>query len=131
MRDVKTTQSHPSVEPLVPDKRVPSQKHCGSMKRMAMMSLLTGTIMLAPLLTSAHPVNNQDYEHPPSRGAGVDSYIIDTGIRVTHNEFAGRAAFAPNEGPLLSAGMNVLGYGTYFYSLIGQPPDLPDGVILY
>jgi subtilisin family serine protease len=31
------------------------------------------------------------YTYPDSAGAGVTAYIIDTGVRVTHREFAGRA----------------------------------------
>ncbi|MDX3383175.1 S8 family peptidase [Streptomyces niveiscabiei] len=32
------------------------------------------------------------YRAPASRGAGVTVYVIDTGVRVTHQEFAGRAS---------------------------------------
>lgn len=32
------------------------------------------------------------YTHPDSGGAGVKAYVIDTGIRATHSEFAGRVA---------------------------------------
>ena len=56
MRDVTKTQCLPSVEPVAPDKRVSTRKRRGSMKRRAMVRMLTGTMMLAPLLTSAHPL---------------------------------------------------------------------------
>lgn len=102
MRDVTTTQPHPSVEPVAPDKRFPSQRHRGSMKRMAMVSLLTGTIMLAPLLTSAHPLSGEGYD--PSAGTGnVDVYILDTGIYIEHNSFAGRAQFTKSRSEALQS----------------------------
>ncbi|MFE0427522.1 S8 family peptidase, partial [Streptomyces sp. NPDC058953] len=34
---------------------------------------------------------NQRYNYPDSAGAGVSAYIIDTGVRITHVDFAGRA----------------------------------------
>ena len=34
-----------------------------------------------------------NYPYPGSAGAGVVAYIIDTGIRITHKEFEGRASF--------------------------------------
>lgn len=32
----------------------------------------------------------------PNTGAGVNVYILDTGIRLTHNDFGGRAQYVPN-----------------------------------
>lgn len=34
------------------------------------------------------------YTYDNSGGKGVCAYIVDTGIRVTHNEFGGRATWA-------------------------------------
>ncbi|XP_077991608.1 alkaline serine exoprotease A-like [Glandiceps talaboti] len=34
-----------------------------------------------------------DIYNPKYSGAGVDIYVIDTGIRITHNDFGGRAAY--------------------------------------
>jgi len=34
-----------------------------------------------------------------SGGAGTDVYILDTGIRTTHEEFTGRATFLQSFGP--------------------------------
>ncbi|MGP3967175.1 S8 family peptidase [Streptomyces sp. 6N223] len=35
---------------------------------------------------------NQSYTYPDSAGEGVTAYIIDTGVRVSHSDFGGRAA---------------------------------------
>ncbi|AKL70719.1 secreted serine protease [Streptomyces sp. Mg1] len=35
---------------------------------------------------------NQSYSHPDQAGEGVTAYIIDTGVRITHSDFGGRAA---------------------------------------
>ncbi|MQS09789.1 S8 family peptidase, partial [Streptomyces alkaliphilus] len=40
----------------------------------------------------ALPLNNS-YTYPDQAGAGVTIYIVDTGIRYTHNDFGGRARF--------------------------------------
>ncbi|MEU5163166.1 S8 family peptidase [Streptomyces sp. NPDC020875] len=34
---------------------------------------------------------NQRYNYPDSAGAGVSAYIIDTGVRISHSDFGGRA----------------------------------------
>nr|QIK03897.1 subtilisin-like serine protease precursor [Lignosus rhinocerotis] len=36
-----------------------------------------------------------NYTYEESAGSGVDIYILDTGIRTTHNEFGGRARWGP------------------------------------
>ncbi|MFJ9825913.1 S8 family peptidase [Streptomyces sp. NPDC101160] len=36
---------------------------------------------------------NQSYTYPDSAGQGVTAYIIDTGVRITHTDFAGRASY--------------------------------------
>ncbi len=38
---------------------------------------------------------NQSYTYP-NVGAGVNIYILDTGIRLTHSDFGGRAQYVPN-----------------------------------
>ncbi|MFE5809509.1 S8 family serine peptidase [Streptomyces sp. NPDC056491] len=35
---------------------------------------------------------NQSYAYPDKAGEGVTAYIIDTGVRITHQEFGGRAS---------------------------------------
>jgi subtilisin family serine protease len=41
------------------------------------------------------PLNNS-YTYPDHAGAGVRAYIIDTGIRITHSDFGGRAVWGTN-----------------------------------
>jgi subtilisin family serine protease len=52
-----------------------------------------------------------------STGAGVRAYILDTGIRITHNEFGGRATFGPN----YAGGPNddCNGHGTHVAGTVG------------
>ncbi|WP_240136613.1 S8 family serine peptidase [Streptomyces sp. MUM 178J] len=38
------------------------------------------------------PLNNS-YTYPDSAGDGVTAYIIDTGVRISHNDFGGRASY--------------------------------------
>ncbi|MEW1694548.1 S8 family peptidase [Streptomyces sp. NPDC093249] len=35
---------------------------------------------------------NQSYSYPDSAGEGVTAYVIDTGVRITHADFGGRAS---------------------------------------
>ena len=39
---------------------------------------------------------NSSYTYPGHAGSGVTAYIIDTGIRTTHTDFGGRAAWGTN-----------------------------------
>ncbi|MBT2448019.1 S8 family peptidase [Streptomyces sp. ISL-43] len=41
---------------------------------------------------SALPLN-QSYTYPDKAGEGVTAYIIDTGVRITHQDLAGRASY--------------------------------------
>ncbi|MYX34100.1 MULTISPECIES: S8 family peptidase [unclassified Streptomyces] len=41
---------------------------------------------------AALPLNNS-YTYPDTAGAGVTAYIIDTGVRITHTDFGGRASY--------------------------------------
>ncbi|QGV78771.1 S8 family peptidase [Streptomyces ficellus] len=36
---------------------------------------------------------NQSYTYPEPAGEGVTAYVIDTGVRITHSDFGGRASY--------------------------------------
>ncbi|MFI9628132.1 S8 family peptidase [Streptomyces sp. NPDC052042] len=36
---------------------------------------------------------NQSYTYPDKAGEGVTAYVIDTGVRISHNDFGGRASY--------------------------------------
>ncbi|MDQ1592645.1 MAG: serine protease, partial [Pyrinomonadaceae bacterium] len=63
------------------------------------------------------PLNNS-YNYA-SNGAGVNAYIIDGGIRLTHQEFGGRAVFAFDNVGDGRAGVDCNGHGTHVAGLIG------------
>jgi len=44
-------------------------------------------------ISKRHVQLDNKYDYPDIAGAGVDAYIFDTGIRITHEEFEGRAFF--------------------------------------
>jgi len=58
------------------------------------------------------------YTYPDSAGTGVTAYVIDTGIRVTHTTFGGRAQFLTNT---TGDGNNTdcNGHGTHVAGTIG------------
>ena len=65
---------------------------------------------------TALPLDNQ-YVYPDQSGAGVNVYVLDTGIRTTHSEFSGRAIFAANfHGDGIDGDCN--GHGTHVSSTI-------------
>ncbi|WP_308119271.1 S8 family peptidase [Streptomyces sp. JJ38] len=58
------------------------------------------------------------YAHPSSAGAGVTAYVLDTGVRITHEEFGGRASHGTDvvDGDAVAEDGN--GHGTYLAGLI-------------
>jgi len=69
---------------------------------------------------SERPLNlDGRYIYPGQSGAGTDSYVVDTGIRITHTEFAaGRAVWGAN---YVNDGINTdcNGHGTHVAGTIG------------
>jgi len=63
------------------------------------------------------PLNNT-YTYSET-GAGVNVYVIDTGIRVTHNEFGGRASGAVTEITDANGTNDCNGHGTNVAGIIG------------
>jgi subtilisin family serine protease len=52
-------------------------------------------------------------------GAGVNAYIIDTGIRITHSDFGGRAAHAFNAVADTNGANDCNGHGTHVAGTVG------------
>jgi subtilisin family serine protease len=52
-------------------------------------------------------------------GAGVHAYVIDTGIRTTHQDFGGRATFGVDEVGGLAPGADCNGHGTHVSGILG------------
>ena len=52
-------------------------------------------------------------------GAGVKAYIIDTGIRVTHNEFGGRASYGYDAVDKRLPAADCHGHGTHVAGTVG------------
>jgi subtilisin family serine protease len=61
--------------------------------------------------------SDQDYIHPTHGGSGIHSYVIDTGIRITHTEFSGRATWGANFVDTNNVDCN--GHGTHVASTVG------------
>jgi subtilisin family serine protease len=59
---------------------------------------------------------NQTYTYSAT-GAGVTAYVIDTGIRYTHNEFGGRASFGFDA--FGGTGADCNGHGTHVAGTVG------------
>jgi len=64
---------------------------------------------------SADEMNDQLY-YKTNDGTGVDAYIIDTGIYLTHTEFGGRAIFGVNTATGGNSDLN--GHGTHVASTV-------------
>jgi len=58
--------------------------------------------------------DDDTYRHKSAEGAGVDVYVIDTGIRITHSQFEGRAFWGANFVDTVSTDGN--GHGTHVAS---------------
>ncbi|MEU8523695.1 S8 family peptidase [Streptomyces sp. NPDC048577] len=56
---------------------------------------------------------NQSYTYPDSAGQGVTAYIIDTGVRITHNDFGGRASYGYDAVDNDNTAQDGHGHGTH------------------
>jgi serine protease len=67
-------------------------------------------------------VNNDKngfYEYDTVSGEGVSAYVIDTGIRCTHNEFTGRCRFGADFAYSPSPQSDLNGHGTHVAGTVG------------
>ncbi|WP_432157446.1 S8 family peptidase [Streptomyces sp. bgisy153] len=60
----------------------------------------------------ALPLNNS-YTYPDSAGQGVTAYVIDTGVRITHSDFGGRASYGYDAVDNDNTAQDGHGHGTH------------------
>ncbi|MGP3982587.1 S8 family serine peptidase [Streptomyces sp. KR80] len=58
------------------------------------------------------PLNNS-YTYPDSAGSGVTAYIIDTGVRISHSDFGGRAGYGYDAVDNDNTAQDGHGHGTH------------------
>ncbi|MFJ8584944.1 S8 family peptidase [Streptomyces sp. NPDC093595] len=56
---------------------------------------------------------NQSYTYPDPAGEGVTAYIIDTGVRITHSDFGGRASYGYDAVDNDNTAQDGNGHGTH------------------
>ncbi|MEU3446053.1 S8 family peptidase [Streptomyces thermolilacinus] len=56
---------------------------------------------------------NQSYTYPDPGGSGVTAYIIDTGVRITHSDFGGRASYGYDAVDNDNTAQDGNGHGTH------------------
>ncbi|NNN33122.1 S8 family peptidase [Streptomyces sp. S3(2020)] len=56
---------------------------------------------------------DSSYTYPSSAGSGVTAYIIDTGVRITHTDFGGRASYGYDAVDDDSTAQDGNGHGTH------------------
>jgi subtilisin family serine protease len=61
-----------------------------------------------------------DYVYDSTAGAGTCAYIIDTGIRINHTDFSGRATFVKNYDTVDGTDEDLFGHGTHVAGTIGS-----------
>jgi len=62
---------------------------------------------------------DRTYPHSATAGKGVSAYIIDTGIRITHQEFGGRAIYGADFTGNKNGAADGNGHGTHVAGTIG------------
>jgi len=65
-----------------------------------------------PLANKNPSLRNFNFKFDDKAGEGVDVYVIDTGIRVSHTDFGGRATFGASFGQGVP-GQDLNGHGTH------------------
>ncbi|KAF2775187.1 S8 family peptidase [Streptomyces sp. OM5714] len=56
---------------------------------------------------------DDSYTYPNSAGQGVTAYVIDTGVRITHNDFGGRASYGYDAVDKDNTAQDGHGHGTH------------------
>ncbi|WP_409469899.1 S8 family peptidase [Streptomyces sp. HC307] len=56
---------------------------------------------------------NSSYTYPDSAGQGVTAYVIDTGVRITHGDFGGRASYGYDAVDNDNTAQDGNGHGTH------------------
>ncbi|MFD3661730.1 S8 family serine peptidase [Streptomyces sp. NPDC058659] len=62
---------------------------------------------------------NQSYSYPDTAGQGVTAYIIDTGVRISHSDFGGRAANGYDAIDNDNTAQDGHGHGTHVAGTVG------------
>ncbi|WP_411102074.1 S8 family peptidase [Streptomyces sp. cmx-4-9] len=62
---------------------------------------------------------NQSYTYPDTAGEGVTAYIIDTGVRITHQDFGGRASYGYDAIDNDNTAQDGHGHGTHVAGTVG------------
>ncbi|MBQ1100190.1 S8 family peptidase [Streptomyces sp. b94] len=62
---------------------------------------------------------DSSYTYPNSAGQGVTAYVIDTGVRITHNDFGGRASYGYDAIDNDNTAQDGHGHGTHVAGTVG------------
>ncbi|WP_149184223.1 S8 family peptidase [Streptomyces sp. TRM49041] len=62
---------------------------------------------------------NRSYTYPEPGGEGVTAYIIDTGVRISHNDFGGRASYGYDAVDNDNTAQDGHGHGTHVAGTVG------------
>ncbi|MEU3064094.1 S8 family peptidase [Streptomyces subrutilus] len=62
---------------------------------------------------------NQSYTYPDQAGEGVTAYVIDTGVRITHQDFGGRASYGYDAIDNDNTAQDGHGHGTHVAGTVG------------